>query len=354
MGNIFIGDSSSKARKINNVYIGIDGKARKVKQAYIGDSNGKARLVWSSQSSMCGNIACLYGNYLYLSNDNFVTYEKYTNGYEIMNCICFCKDAFYIGTSYGKVFSFKDGTFINLYNSSAQKDIFGVCVHDNNIVFYSYSKTIVSKDGGKTWTEQEMGVDYNFDYGNDKCMIHNGTEFVCIKPSGYIYTSPTGEVWTKKALAVTKYKYLFYVNGRYYVASDGVASFYYSTDLINWTACRNYVGESWIPSGESSTRNTIPRISYINGVYTLSQTNQISIPTAYSTDGIYWNTVSSNYPIGGLAFNSFNCGDRIIMFGNSSSTGYYDRSVWITTDGIHYSRITNVEFNANSIAYANE
>ena len=48
MGNIFVGDADSKARKINNVYVGIDGIARKVKQIYVGDENGIARLIWKS------------------------------------------------------------------------------------------------------------------------------------------------------------------------------------------------------------------------------------------------------------------------------------------------------------------
>lgn len=34
-----------KARKIKTIYIGVNGKACKIKNAYIGDSNGKARLV---------------------------------------------------------------------------------------------------------------------------------------------------------------------------------------------------------------------------------------------------------------------------------------------------------------------
>lgn len=51
MGNIFIGDSSSKARKVKNLFIGdSDGKARQVKNIYIG-VNGVARLVWSAIKS---------------------------------------------------------------------------------------------------------------------------------------------------------------------------------------------------------------------------------------------------------------------------------------------------------------
>lgn len=48
MGNVYIGDSNSKARKIKSAFVGIDGKARKIKKIYVGDSNGKARLAWQS------------------------------------------------------------------------------------------------------------------------------------------------------------------------------------------------------------------------------------------------------------------------------------------------------------------
>ena len=48
MGNFYIGDSNSKARAITNAYVGVDGKARKIKQIYVGDSNNIARLVWSA------------------------------------------------------------------------------------------------------------------------------------------------------------------------------------------------------------------------------------------------------------------------------------------------------------------
>ena len=46
MGNIFIGDSNSKAEKIINAYVGVDGLARKIKAIYVGVDN-IARLVWS-------------------------------------------------------------------------------------------------------------------------------------------------------------------------------------------------------------------------------------------------------------------------------------------------------------------
>jgi hypothetical protein len=364
MGNVYIGDSNSKARKIKSAYIGVDGIARKIKAIYVGDANGKARVSWSSQSNLYGTVASINGTDLYLSKDNFATTEKYTNGYNSMNCICFNKDRYLMG-GYNKIFSFKDGTFTTLYTSSGTgtQTIFGILAHDKNIVAYKYSDVFISKDGGITWSEHPIGTGEDSGGSLDiygMGMIHDGKQFVCIKPTGYVYTSPTGEVWTRKSFVCKDFKHIFYVNGRYYTAYGGIAPFYYSTDLINWTACKNTVGESWIKSGESSTRNTIPKIDYINGVYTLIQVDQNITPTGYSTDGSSWTTLSSNYPMGGMYSTSINCGNKILMFSYNNSFGDstgWNKSVWITTDGIHYSQIGNVPFAVyyNSwLAYADE
>ena len=45
MSGVYIG-VDGKARKVKGAYIGIDGKARKIKKGYIGDENGVARLCW--------------------------------------------------------------------------------------------------------------------------------------------------------------------------------------------------------------------------------------------------------------------------------------------------------------------
>lgn len=46
MSGFYIG-VDGKARKVKGGYIGVDGKARKIKKGYIGDENGVARLCWS-------------------------------------------------------------------------------------------------------------------------------------------------------------------------------------------------------------------------------------------------------------------------------------------------------------------
>jgi hypothetical protein len=41
-----------KARKIKKMYIGVDGVARRIKKGYIGDENGIARLFWTAGMEM--------------------------------------------------------------------------------------------------------------------------------------------------------------------------------------------------------------------------------------------------------------------------------------------------------------
>ena len=48
MSGFYIG-VDGKARKVKGGYIGIDGVARKIKKGYIGDENGVARLCWSGE-----------------------------------------------------------------------------------------------------------------------------------------------------------------------------------------------------------------------------------------------------------------------------------------------------------------
>ena len=54
MSGVFIG-VDGKARKVKGGYIGVDGKARKIKKGYIGDANGVARLCWSGIDPVFAN-----------------------------------------------------------------------------------------------------------------------------------------------------------------------------------------------------------------------------------------------------------------------------------------------------------
>lgn len=48
--SIHYGDSNGKAKRIKNLYIGIDGKAKKIQKAWLGDEKGRARLIWVSSN----------------------------------------------------------------------------------------------------------------------------------------------------------------------------------------------------------------------------------------------------------------------------------------------------------------
>ena len=54
MSGFYIG-VDGKARKVKGGYIGIDGKARKIQKGYIGDENGIARLCWSGIDPVFAN-----------------------------------------------------------------------------------------------------------------------------------------------------------------------------------------------------------------------------------------------------------------------------------------------------------
>ena len=52
--NLFVG-VDGKARKAKEFYVGVDGKAHRIVKAYIGDENGKARPFWDNESNIAEN-----------------------------------------------------------------------------------------------------------------------------------------------------------------------------------------------------------------------------------------------------------------------------------------------------------
>lgn len=52
--NLFVG-VDGKARKTKEFYVGVNGKAHRIIKAYIGDENGKARLFWDNESNITEN-----------------------------------------------------------------------------------------------------------------------------------------------------------------------------------------------------------------------------------------------------------------------------------------------------------
>lgn len=79
MGNIYIGDSNSKARKIKSAYVGVDNIAKKIKAVYIGDANGKARLVWQSVIEKVVTFVSSLCKGTYSFTHSFINYQSSTS-----------------------------------------------------------------------------------------------------------------------------------------------------------------------------------------------------------------------------------------------------------------------------------
>ena len=137
MGNIFIGDSNSKARKVTNAYVGIDGKARKVKAVYVGDSSGKARLVWQSMitkinswkhyvSRSVSNLEPSYSAYHIASTEKPITLDDNENRFMVS---AYCRN------SNGEVASYaiieievdNDANIIDYKYTSIGSDVIAKC-----------------------------------------------------------------------------------------------------------------------------------------------------------------------------------------------------------------------------------
>ena len=72
--NLFVG-VDGKARKAKEFYVGVNGKARRIVKAYIGDENGKARPFWEKESHLGEN------SLEFVSDDNFsMSATKLWNG----------------------------------------------------------------------------------------------------------------------------------------------------------------------------------------------------------------------------------------------------------------------------------
>lgn len=72
MSGFYIG-IDGKARKVKGAYVGVDGVARKIKKGYIGDENGVARLCWSDVGKKLSKYTVGSTVYL-LENGNAVEY----------------------------------------------------------------------------------------------------------------------------------------------------------------------------------------------------------------------------------------------------------------------------------------
>lgn len=131
---------SGKAQKVKKAYIGVDGKARKIKKMYIGDANGKARLFWSGRPNATRwlTVYTMGGTSAFYST-NLSSWTEKTSAFVSARGVTFGDGKFYlVGYSQG-------GQGYALHNIYASTD-------------------------GVTWTQQLT----NMNLGQTKTAGHNG------------------------------------------------------------------------------------------------------------------------------------------------------------------------------------
>lgn len=199
---------SGKAQKVKKAYIGVDGKARKIKKMYIGDANGKARLCWSDGGTFI--VAGYYGSLTSDDGINWNTHPGSMSGWSLYAC----------GNGVAVIAKYSNGT-VSMY----------------------YSRN------GASWTASAVLANgfSNGCYGNVHLSFCN-ERFIVINDHN-MYSSTDGITWTLVntftrcigAYLMSNIGYGLY-NGSYcYVAqfcnffsdTDG-GKLLYSTDLINW------------------------------------------------------------------------------------------------------------------------
>ena len=130
-----------KARKVKNIYIGVDGKARKVKKAWIG-VDGKARLVFSDNPGVL--IVMTNRGVLYRSTNQGTTWTQNT-ALSSRGTVLDLSDFFWDD----------DGRFYIAYKMRPNESTDGLA--------YCYCSH--SDDGGITWDHAQLPTSANFSIG---------------------------------------------------------------------------------------------------------------------------------------------------------------------------------------------
>ena len=115
MGNVYIGDSSSKAKKLKNAYIGVNGIARKIKAIYVG-VNGIARLVWNGGKRVLTKY--LHCN---MGSNPIQLYNTYSSRQSAGSVSSFKNSQLSSGFLCDVYSSYNDGTGTTYYYNSIQR-----------------------------------------------------------------------------------------------------------------------------------------------------------------------------------------------------------------------------------------
>lgn len=309
---IFIGDNNSKAREIKNAYIGIDGKARKIKQIYVGDENGKARLIWGNSlpmmiateyqvymstnggntfepitTNMASNALCSYFTYDY-DNKRYITtyvglgyysYDGYTwtrgcngvSGFDSPLPIHYDEGVYTVAISRAGAYYSTD--FVN-WNRTGLSSQYSGGIDTRDVVYDPISKNIAELyyDKGYKWvvstlTGQTLKTFSTEFYDISNMIVANGYFIFAIAHTLYFISTTNPNSYYTCKISDSYISKICYHNGELICATSG--DIYKSTDLgKSFTTISNLSG------------GYVVDLCYGNGYYWIVKNNK-----TYSSDG---------------------------------------------------------------------
>ena len=296
----YIGDSSSKAKKVKKIYIG-DGSnvARKVKKVYIGDENGKARLAWQSGLN---TIVVVGGN---------------------------SGSSSYLGIAY----SINKGTFINANYNTMAYSAEDVCYGENKFVAVGSNTGYADRFGphysydGITWT-QNAGASLG-GYRAYRIIYTNGYYISWSNWTSILYFSySTDGIKWKRSSKVNSYDdtiyrllCVTYCNGKYWVGSTHGAI--YKSDSLDGTWTIEFASKSGL------TTNT----DYNVTAFATNGTNKLICHQAKV--GIFYYDFNQNKWIKSLSYTD---GDCVMSYGNNKFYIVLGVYSYTSTDGITWTK----------------
>ena len=270
---------NGKARKIKAGYVGINGVAHKLKKAYVGDENGKARLCWSGEQGwvQCASpISAAWTSVCY-GNSKFVAIAKNSNN------LIYSVDA-------------KTWTNILMPTTAAWTSI---CYGNGKFVAVASDGTIAYSTNATSWTYKK--VYYNAIQGT------------------IAYGDPSGVT-----AAIYKWKMVLCNNGNFTVWSTS-SNFIWSTDAITWK-----IGWSRLADPNS--------VAYGNGTYAIAAGSSCEYAKAASDlTELSWTESEIRYA-GSAQVICFGSSRFVVLERNESICSYSSDAIAWSRGGISVSK----------------
>lgn len=311
-----------KARKVKNLYIGVDGKARKVKKAYVG-VGGKARLFYTSTLPPT-TIELWNGKYIYTG----IADVCYANGYWVA-VGNYNKGSGDSGLMLAYTDDLSKGfTTIKLqYNYTAYGIVHGdgywaIACENNGYSYVLYATSLTGTWNSKKLSYNVVSTPEGIYYANGYWVIYgcSGTK------AQIAYTTDLSGTWTARSLwsvndsdydAIIRtitYANGYWVAGGVYAASTGSCNIAYSTSLDgDWTKTSIYTY-----GGRGVAYQGIYDIKYENGVWACAAYGMILSANSLTGEWTSKNVISSTAYHNAIIYAN---GYWVVVGGSGSNVG---------------------------------